>query len=143
MKKAFLLILITLNCHFKSTAQGNLQFNQVLTYQGGISYSAGQNQGYSVNGPQWTVPQNKVWKVEAKSRTPEGSLKFMINGFNHNDLYERKDIGNNYFALAIDDSPIWLKSNDVINFYASGTCGWSCSGSATYSITIIEYNIVP
>lgn len=141
MKNIFLAIIISLS--YSIFSQGNLQFSQVLTYQGSISYSAGQNQGYSVNGPQWTVPQNKVWKIEAKSRTPDVNLKFMINGISHNDLYERKDVSNSYYALAIDDSPIWLKSNDVINFYASGTCGWSCSGAVNYSISIIEYNIIP
>jgi len=143
MKKIFLLIALLLIIKVDSRAQGNLQFNQVLTFQGYIPFTAGGWQGFSVNGPQWTVPQNKVWKIESKSRTPDGSLRFMINGFSHSDLYER-NFNNNYFALAVDNSPIWIKENDVINFNASGSCnGYGCQGSVQYSISIIEYNIVP
>lgn len=143
MKKIIMVFAILSVLIGKIKAQGNLQFNQVLTFQGSIPFTAGGWQGHSVNGPQWTVPQNKVWKIESKSRTPDGSLRFMINGFSHSDLYER-NYNNNYFALAVDNSSIWIKENDVINFNASGSCGgYGCGGSVQYSISIIEYNIVP
>lgn len=144
MKKIFQLIAFLLLIQTVSKAQGDLQFNQVLTYQGNVAYSTAPWGGASVEGPQWTVPSNKVWKIENKTRTPNGWLRFSINGYLQSDLYERAQTNVGY-SVAIDNSPIWLKANDVIKFIVSGSCpnGYGCSGSESYFISIIEYNIVP
>jgi len=142
MKK--LLSILFIFFALQSFAQGNLQFNQVLTYSGSLTVSTGPWGGNSADGPQWVVPVNKVWKIENKTRTPNGWLNFLINGNTITDFYERTN-AYNYSAIAIDNSPIWLKANDVIKFNISGTCpnGNGCTVNGNYSISIIEYNIVP
>jgi hypothetical protein len=69
-----------------SNAQGNLQFNQVLTYGGTLCASCNQ--------PIGTVPAGKVWKVEFK----EGGALVGINGIN----------------LSFAQLPCWLKNGDVV-----------------------------
>ena len=144
MKKLFQLIAFLLLIQTVSKAQGDLQFNQVLTYQGNVAYNVGPNSNAYGEGSQWTVPSNKVWKIENKSRTPNGLLRFSINGYLQSDLYERSAYPY-YNSVAVDNSPIWLKANDVIKFIVSGSSGngWGFTGSESYFISIIEYNIVP
>jgi len=69
-----------------SNAQGNLQFNQVLTYGGTLCASCNQ--------PIGTVPAGKVWKIESK----EGSTLTNINGIN----------------LTLTNFPMWLKAGDAV-----------------------------
>ena len=59
-----------------SNAQGNLQFNQVITYTGTF-------QGSLVLG---TVPNGKVWKIEARSIDINQIYTF-INGFRYDFIY--------------------------------------------------------
>ena len=111
MKKAFLIVsLLVFTMLVK--AQGNLQFNAVKTYGG------------SGNSATWTVPSNKVWKIE----------------------YAMITINLNYGAFAINGisvlgsgntpQPIWLKAGDY--------CAFINSFSANpYFISIIEFNIIP
>jgi hypothetical protein len=69
-----------------SNAQGNLQFNQVLTYGGTLCASCYQ--------PIGTVPAGKVWKIESK----EGITLTNINGIN----------------LTLTNFPLWLKAGDAV-----------------------------
>lgn len=125
--------------HFSSLAQGNLQFNQVLTYTGYIIASCPQAWcTASASSPIWVVPQNKVWKIEYKSRTDGGGARFYLNGVSMADVYERYH-GAGGASIAIDNAPVWLKANDEIHFEASGTY----SVNHPFIISIIEYNIVP
>jgi len=71
-----------------SNAQGNLQFNQVLTYGGSLGAGSSQNIG--------TVPAGKVWKIESK----EG-LNAYINGY----------------AVSLAVLPVWLKAGDIVVFW--------------------------
>jgi len=116
MKTRILILVIAIS--FIGNAQGDLQFNQVLTY--------------TVNGAQaniYTVPAGKVAKITKaieKSDSSQYSSVFTINGTNHypNNNFPQKD-------------GMWLKAGDIIGSYI-GTYG------AQYNITIsiIEYNII-
>lgn len=101
----------------KSFAQGNLQFNQVLTYSGSV-YQGG-------TGPTWTVPAGKVWKVE---------------NFTYSFFVLNNDRADN---TSSNNGPLWLKAGDQIRydlaFYGANCCG----ASTTYRVSIIEFNIVP
>jgi hypothetical protein len=116
MKKLFLAAFLMTSA-FAIKAQGNLQFNQVITACYG---SSGIVSGVI---PAWTgtVPANKVWKIE----TLNGSVGCKIN--------------SNYLFSGPDSSTgaIWLKSGDTV--------GWDMqsSTSSKYLISIIEFNIVP
>jgi len=110
-------------------AQGNLQFNQVLTYSGRITSSYS-----SYTSPTYTVPTGKVWKIETKTLS-SSTLSFWINGYIYGDFTIIGAIPN-YIT-----NPIWLKSNDFI-YFQEGFSGGS-SHTDDYFISIIEYNIVP
>ena len=115
MKKA-LLILSILAVAIGAKAQGNLQFNQVIT--GAASLSIGANSGLL------TVPANKVWKIEAVNMPAVTGMQMQINSIG-------TSIGNCIF-------PFWLKAGNTFSVFNGAT-------SAAYSIqySIIEFNIIP
>ncbi len=108
-------------------AQGNLQFNRVLTYSGTLYGGTSSDT--------WTVPTGKVWKIESLPNpgselyagTPSFSLNFLLNGTSI----------INYYALKPIIMPIWLKASDNIKFSYSG----NYSTAVNYYISIIEFNV--
>ena len=116
-------------------AQGNLQFNQVVTYTGTGSGS------FSYTSPTWTVPAGKVWKIESASPS-------LANSAVTRKINVEAGGGWGTFALTtasnettINPFPIWLKAGDQVQLQASGNC---CSTTTFYyAISIIEFNIVP
>jgi hypothetical protein len=149
MKKIFTLAILLFS--MASYAQGNLQFNQVLTYSGTLN--CGQAS------PTWTVPAGKVWKIEYRSTVignpnydnsqgvvgPYGPL-FSLNGIKVSDTHgPSSSIPNNSWGLTSDvKQPMWLKSGDQIQFSLNGFNG-ECSDykKYNYAISILEYNIIP
>ena len=96
-------------------SQGNLQFNQVLTYNGSTTAS-----------PIWTVPAGKVWKVENIMILGQGGVSvFKVNG---------TQIFNSFYG-AWQNNPFWLKGNDNFQF--------NFQYSNEFFISIIEFNIIP
>jgi hypothetical protein len=149
MKKllSILFILFTL----QSFAQGNLQFNQVLTYSGSIN--CGQTS------PTWTVPAGKVWKIEYRSivtgnpnydsgnnTSPSGPL-FNLNGTKLSDFHHRQNVQpSNSTNLTSDQNlPLWLKAGDQIQFSLDNNILIGCGeySKYNYAISILEYNIIP
>jgi hypothetical protein len=117
-----------------SFGQGNLQFNQVLTYSGEFLANDESPQTSAV----YTVPANKVWKIEFLSnplRGPENGPRPVING---KSLYV--DPGSN---------PIWLKTGNTIQYEALGAATYAAYSDPKYKpyrswlVSIIEYNIIP
>ena len=93
----FCLILFLGTCF----SQGNLQFNQVLTFGGTLCASCNQ--------PIGTVPAGKVWKIESQL----GSTVININNLN--------------FA-ALTKVPLWLKTGDSLIMNGnSSTQNWFLS----------------
>jgi hypothetical protein len=127
MKKSIVIFLFFITLGAK--AQGNLQFNQVLTYNGSINTGT--------NSPIWKVPLNKVWKIEAKSLTggPD-DLIFYVNSTPYYDVFRYSIPGGVTYYSAINTGVIWLKANDEIKFLK--TYG---NGTSDYFISIIEFNI--
>jgi hypothetical protein len=129
MKNIFLLIL---TCALSSFlfGQGNLQFNQVLTYMQTFTGTYAGVNAYSYNSSNYTVPAGKTWKVEKFS---------LIGGPNGGWLTI-----NNIHSLnqdVINSGPIWLKAGDVVK--AGSNCS-SCGGlSGSWFVSIIEFNIIP
>lgn len=114
--KLFFLFFITLSLGVK--AQGDLQFNQVLTF----TTNSDQSNIY-------TVPAGKVAKItkalENRNGTPTYDSSFTING------HQTASSGGNYYN-GLDG--MWLKSGDIVGstYYTGGYL----------VISIIEYNII-
>tara|TARA_Y100000385_G_C12927855_1_gene565451 strand:- start:59 stop:415 length:357 start_codon:yes stop_codon:yes gene_type:complete len=116
MKTKLLLLFVALS--IGAYAQGDLQFNQVLTY--------------TLNGTQanvYTVPAGKVAKIaKAIEKTDTGQYYsvFTINGAYHypNDNFPQKE-------------GMWLKAGDII-----GSTTGIYGNSYNITISIIEYNII-
>ena len=135
MKKLFTILFI---CFALQTfAQGNLQFNQVLTYSETLNST-------QLFGSVFTVPANKVWKIKSVSDYP---LNYIGNN-GTNNVYKgfMACINNKWtFISTLKDS--FLKAGDTIKlgFYdqSSGTPIPATSANLDYFISIVEFNIVP
>ena len=123
MKKILSLVVALLfTASLSSFAQGNLQFNQVI--------SASLNLGSNANSTTLTVPVGKVWKIESmgcNNYTPQ-NISYVINAIAFSVIpgYQ-KDAG----------STIWLKAGDT--FYLRNLVNYA---SGVY-YSILEFNIVP
>ena len=117
MKKLILVAICFVSIQL--SAQGNLQFNQVLTIEGTI-----------LNGttltPEFTPPTGKVWKIEysnLKKNTNCGNQDLEINGV---------PVANNG-----NTTPIWINDQDTVRMkYTCGNTWW-------YFISVIEFNVIP
>lgn len=122
-------ILLTLAIAFSCTifAQGDLQFNQVVT-KTGTSH---------LNAPTYTVPAGKIWKITGvfgrKPTTNGTALGLNINGVEIEKINGRTNDFN-----YINNDPIWLNSGDTVAIYAQYS-----SGDYAWMISIIEFNVVP
>jgi hypothetical protein len=112
--------------------QGNLQFNQVLTFTGEFIIGSPE---FSTT---YTVPVGKVWKIEYLTRS-----KFKTAT---NYPYLTPVINGTPIEIQPDSNPIWLKSGDTIayqnrGYYYGSEASYRLDG--TWLISIIEYNIIP
>ena len=122
MRKLYLLSVLILFVSL-GKAQGNLQFNQVITY----SLTSGTPQAF-------TVPAGKAWKVETAGISLSGSSAIYLRngaGTQISCLVQNNSSGYPYYNTVF---PLWLNENFQGQFYAAG-----CTGI----ISIIEFNIVP
>jgi hypothetical protein len=114
-------IVFTAGFSKQASAQGNLQFNQVINYTivGSTPFT-------------FTVPAGKVWKIETVAveytNTPNVYLRNSSN-----------QILATFYSSASYNNPLpyWLSSGYTGNFFLSN--------SSTYrgSVSIIEFNVVP
>jgi hypothetical protein len=114
----FVLVLFFLGSY---NAQGNLQFNQVITYNiGGIA-----NNYDNVN---FTVPVGKVWKIESAVNWTGNPLMLYPNGVMSYGITLASS------SKTVSDFPIWLNAgyNGLFSIYQNRAL-----------ISIIEFNIVP
>lgn len=137
--KRFLVILFLIKCALNFSAQSNLEFSQVLYYSGNlVAYSMS-----TVESPVWTVPENKVWKIENRSFTGLNSLQFIVNNVSQSNtfLYNTGLQAGAWAATSvINDNPFWLNAGGTIKFRLS--LGGGSSIASDYFISIIEYNII-
>jgi len=124
MRTRILILLMAIS--FTVNAQGDLQFNQVLTFTG----TTGSTIIY-------TVPVGKVAKITKAKGNVNGSsdsydIRFTYNGVKLQHVF--------YSNGGFHEHPIdgtWMKANDYI-----GVLNWSNNSDTGYLISIIEYNIV-
>lgn len=132
-------------------SQGNLQFNQVLSYTGTVSCN-GINTYCSANSPSsYTVPANKVWKLESagfsSSVTNPHSTEIISTYLIINNTYVYGGpVNRGSFAPKngiLITSPVWLKSGDVLSWGMSSAVTTNHISSASMHLSIIEFNIIP
>ena len=111
-----------------SNAQGNLQFNQVLTYTQSHGLSSCGSNVCSWTGPTYTVPTNKVWKIEYFSQGGQYPASLLVN--------------SSFDVNSVNGSPIWLKSGDQVQLRRVCTTA-NCLSGGSYLLSIIEFNIIP
>lgn len=111
------LFLVSIQASF---AQGNLQFNQVITYAFASS-----------NTTPITVPAGKVWKLEnCMLNSTSNTYTFMLyNGVNYN-------LRQQLTSSQVANFPFWLSAGTSVTFGSAG-------GAAGGILSIIEFNIVP
>ena len=110
-------------------AQGNLQFNQVVTLTGTLTTSP------VVVG---TVPAGKVWKIEHSASERNGyaaNISFVCNNV---ASYPYFGSTGNPPTQGHVKGPIWLKSGDYIQLINS-----SVSYPSHYFFSIVEFNVIP
>lgn len=146
MKKSLFFVLLTL-CSLLfvpcSNAQGNLQFNQVLTISGNTTMSSNNVKVFS---PIQTVPSGKVWKIEFV-----GSSGFISVNPTYLDYKWGISVNTRDIVLFLASNltspysmPIWLKAGDQLRFFST-TSSWSTGNNITtnYVFSILEFNIIP
>ena len=108
-----LLFLLFLFFSLSFTAQGNLQFNQVLLLDGNTTT------------PTYTVPAGKVWKVESATiSSVNGYLSLSING-SVASILQFVNGGNNL--------PYWIPAGTLVGFFIV----------YEGKVSIIEFNVIP
>lgn len=138
---------IILLISFQLSAQGNLQFNQVISETFSISggvFNTLYNASNSL-----IVPSGKVWKIESISfsstssnSTYSPSIHLNINGsivlYNYGSQKNINDTGG-----TLNAQPIWLKEGDAIGFSMRNRCTTTCVQSVSGHISILEFNVTP
>ena len=119
LKKIIVLAALLFAFNLASNAQGNLQFNRVIT--GAAILAPNTSIGLI------TVPAGKVWKLEAINFEPPPYLTMylQINGVN---------VYTNF------SYPFWLAAGNTFNLTTAGSVS---SGNTQVQYSIIEFNIVP
>jgi hypothetical protein len=109
-------------------AQGNLQFNQVLTFSGTLQWG-------SSTATLYTVPIGKTCKIEAMGLSGyTNSTALNINNVMYVNYVQSGQ------APAVVKETIWLKAGDQIKFTYSPS-GYTIQ-THPYFLSMIEYNIV-
>ncbi len=135
MRLYFVFFFIIFISYHPYKAQGNLQFNQVITLTGTLTVNNG-----AINAQFYTVPSGKVWKIEHVG----GSTSLTGNGTQYgltiNNATTISYWGSSTSNYHKEICPIWLKASDSLSFYWSQ---YNSSQSCSYVISILEFNVIP
>lgn len=124
--------------------QGNLQFNQALTFENTGTWQAGVA---DYSSPIYTVPNGKVWRIEyinlrrTWTHNPQ-QAQLIINGkVIYDNLGETPDLSGGMVNSELK-CPFWLGASSTIRAnFTGGNQNVFYQGS--YFFSIIEFNIVP
>ncbi len=122
----FIIILIT-----NKTFAAKLVFNQIINNNGSLAVPTGTTNPPAI-ATLFTVPAGKVWKVS----------------YGIGSLQSWYITGNNTQVVKLNGviaSPSWLNGGDVVTLEATNITGngQGLTYTLNYTITIIEFNVVP
>lgn len=120
--KLFLFVSFAWFAFSRMQAQGSLQFNEVKLLTA------------NSNNTTFTVPANKVWKVETAGVSTGSSsyLSISINGSSYWLTPNWNNIDQGRYQLRL---PLWLPAGTIV--------GLPFSTSDTRMISVLEFNIIP
>ena len=107
-------------------AQGNLQFNQVISINTSNSWgTGGSSAGWQAD--LYTVPADKVFKLTSTHiGGSAASESFTVNGT----------------GVVADSGPIWLAAGDIIGVQGGASCNF-CTVSLNGHFSGIEFSVSP
>ena len=121
-----------------SFAQGNLQYDSTITL--GQSITDSWPSSTTTNGPEFTVPVGKTWKITSmffSAGQSSNAFRVYINSLPFSNYYSGVSFGNWKF-------PLWLKSGDTIQFEYNYIAGSGASPRTEhYLMSALQFNIVP
>ena len=120
----FIIVLVTTNYSF---SQGNLQFSQVYNYLGSTIPVYNPNGTVSWWSITYTVPLNKVWRIESVTTSYSSQALFI------NDIWASNIVINGTATYP----PIWVREGNTIKV------GTNANYQSNYHINIVEFNIIP
>lgn len=124
----FLLCIVALLPIFSKavTAQGSLQFNKVLLME---SSQVNCNQC-------WTVPANKVWKIQAVAGGPSSGYPQMVINNKVLSYLANNSTNSANILYPVQMFPLWLPAGATFGF--TGMCS-----NCNIAFTGIEFNVIP
>ena len=130
MKKIISLCLLVACCYI-SKAQNNLQFNRVVIIRGDSISNCSSGCPDSILFQRFTVPPNKVLKIESINFVPGNYVLFLDN-----TPFSRT-------ATGIPNSfPIWLPPGTYSIYFGTYNSANSAAGNYAYLLSAIEFNVV-
>jgi len=130
MKKIAAITILLLSGYLVN-AQNNLQFNRVVIIQADTSSTCSSGCPDSLLVRTFTVPENKVLKIESINYTAGNYALFLDN----TPLSKSSsNIMNHY--------PIWLPSGTYSIFFGTYVTTNSASGNYAYLLSALEFNVV-
>jgi hypothetical protein len=131
MKKT-LSIGILLLCCYAANAQNNLQFNRVVLLRADSISTCSSNCPDTILLRSFTVPQDKVLKIESINYSPGNYVLFLDN---HPFPRATTQIPNTF--------PIWLPAGTYSIYFGTFNTANSASGNYAYLLSALEFNVVP
>ncbi len=135
----------------KASAQGNLQFNQVINVNLSGVINTGVSGNLLIQTLNVTVPANKVWKIEGATTRINSSVSSPITGlstankpyiFLDNNLIGFLNLSTGVLVTSVS-MPFWISSgNHTIQLVADISS--SASTQQIYGIiSALEFNVLP
>lgn len=129
--KKIVSIFALLVCSYMVKAQNNLQFNRVVIIQGDSISNCSTNCPDTILYRAFTVPPNKVLKIESVNYTPGNYFLFVADA-----PFARS-------STSLPNSfPIWLPSGDYSIYFAASNSSNSAAGTYAYLLSAVEFNVV-
>ena len=140
LKKVFLITLFSTVFYQANCQNHNLELNQVINFNATTSYATPGYGDYWITSSTFTVPSNKIWKVEvlyqsvvANSGGSVGHKSYIIEINNENNLMKSNT----------DNNILWLSSGTYAIRSNFGCSSYGCSVTFYNNVNAIEFNMVP
>ncbi len=150
IKNGLLVMMLLLGV--KASAQGNLQFNQVINVNLSGVVNTGVSGNILIQTLNVTVPANKVWKIESATTRINSSTASPITGLSASANRSYIFLDNNLIGFIYQNTSVLVTSVSMPLWISSGShtvqlvVDISSSGSLqqVYGlISALEFNVVP